>query len=191
MNLNVNQNRFYIQAVLVGSLLLGLILFLWNSLGLSSDADAPRRANSTRTAIALTEQALLGPFPTATGPTPTASSTPTMAFTPTVTRTNTPTFTPFRYFINTATPRTPFARNAAPSLPTSTSPALVSTSTPPPPAQPTNTSAPPPILPTNPPPTSPPQPTSPPSTSAPQPTPPSAAQPTPCLNPQGHPVPCH
>src|SRR5688572_15063057 len=64
------------------------------------------RANSTRTSIALTSQALLGPFPTATGPTRTPSHTPSITPTPTLTPTSTPTRTPVRYFINTSTPRT-------------------------------------------------------------------------------------
>ena len=141
------------------------------------------RANGTRTAIALTSRALYGPFPTATGPTPTITNTPTLTETPTTTPSNTATPTPFRFFIDTATPRTPNPKSQATSVPVN------------PPTQssirPTNTSAPQ-VQPTSPPaqPTSPPpQPTSPP----PQPTSPPPAQSTQkaCLNPQGHPIPCH
>jgi hypothetical protein len=64
------------------------------------------RANSTRTAIALTSQALFGPFPTPTGPTPTPSRTRAPTSTPTPTPSATPSPTRIRYFINTATPRT-------------------------------------------------------------------------------------
>src|SRR4026209_717594 len=51
------------------------------------------RANSTRTAIALTSQALYGPFPTATGPTPTVTKTRTVTPSPTLTFTTTPSST--------------------------------------------------------------------------------------------------
>lgn len=95
--------------------LLGLLLFLFLStltylIGLMQPSLSRltlfARANSTRTAIALTSQALYGPFPTATGPTPTPSWTPSITPTPTVTPTNTPTPTRVRYFLNTPTPRT-------------------------------------------------------------------------------------
>ena len=95
--------------------LLGLLLFLFLTvlsylLGLFQSSLPGMalfaKSNSTRTAIALTFQALLGPFPTATGPTPTPSWTPSMTSTPTVTPSITPTPTRVRYFLNTSTPRT-------------------------------------------------------------------------------------
>jgi hypothetical protein len=137
------------------------------------------RANGTRTAIALTSRALYGPFPTATGPTPTVTKTPTLTATPTVTPSNTPTPTPFRFFIDTPTPRTLVPKGQPTSIISNppTQPPVQPTS---PPPQPT----PPPAQPTSPPP----QPTSPPA----QPTqPPAQATKKACLNPQGHPVPCH
>jgi type VI secretion system secreted protein VgrG len=126
------------------------------------------RANGTRTAIALTSRALYGPFPTATGPTPTITKTPTLTATVTMTPSNTPTPTPFRFFIDTATPRTPIPN----SLATSNPPAQATQ----PPAGPPNTSPPPVQI----------QPTSPPAQQ-----PPAQATKKACLNPQGHPVPCH
>jgi hypothetical protein len=123
------------------------------------------RSNATRTALALTSVALYGPFPTATGPSPTITKTPTVTPTSTLTPSNTPSPTPIRYFIDTSTPRTPIPRSAATSIPGSvpTDPPAQSTQ---PPSQPTQ----PPSQPTQPP-----------------------AQPTKkaCLNPQGHPIPCH
>jgi hypothetical protein len=133
------------------------------------------RANSTRTSLALTSGALMGPFPTATGPTPTPSRTPSNTFTPTNTPSVTPSPTPVRYFINTATPRTLVPRTDL----TSTLAPPVPTSIPPtePPARPTSTSVPPTDPPTRPtrtpvPPTDPP------------------TQPTQCVNPQDVPIPC-
>jgi len=114
------------------------------------------RANSTRTAIALTSKALYGPFPTATGPTPTASKTRTVTPTPTMTPTTTPSPTPFRFFIDTATPRTAIPHTRTTLVPASTFAPVPNT-----PVQSMNTSAPAPV------------------------------QPTACVNPQGHPIPCH
>ena len=182
--MNRNEKQVFLQ-VLLGSLLcvflagLFYALTFWRPsvLGLG----ALSRASSTRIALALTSQSLYGPFPTPTGPTPTPSRTPTDTFTPTVTPSVTPTETSVRYFIDTATPRTPIANQGTIPLPGSTSvPAPTH-----PPIQATSV----PVQPTSPPaqPTSPPQPTSRPQpTSAP-------AQPTKkaCLNPQGHPIPCH
>jgi len=188
--LSIRGNRFYLQAFGVGILFISLIVLMWITFRPSTDVNAQRNVPGTKTALALTQQFLLGPFPTGTRPTPTASKTPTA--TPTVTLTPTTTLTPtaIRYFIDTLAPRTraPSFNPVSPFIPTSTAQAVINT---PIPVQPTNTSGPP-IQPTNPPPTSPPQPTSPPPTSAPQPTsPPPPAQPTPCLNPQGQPIPCH
>ena len=189
------------QALGACILFIGLMWLMWNTFQPSGDLNAQRGVPGTKTAVALTQQFLLGPFPTVTRPTPTASKTPTITPTNTLTPTVTLTPTAIRYFIDTSTPRTkaPSRNTVSPLLPTSTAPAVVTT---PIPAQPTSTSAPPiqptnlpatlPPQPTSPPPTSPPQPTSPPPTSAPQPTnPPPPAQPTPCLNPEGHPIPCH
>ena len=146
---------------------------------------AIKRASSTRTAMALTSQALYGPFPTPTGPTATITKTPTVTPTMTVTPSNTASPTPLRFFIDTPTPRTPIPNSGRTSLPASTA-----TSAPPPqPTQPQATQPPPQATQPPPQPTQPPQPTSPP----PQPTQPPPTQPTDkgCLNPQGHPIPCH
>jgi len=191
MNLNLKENRFYLQALKGIGLFIGLLIVSWIVFRAPNDnVDAPRNASSTRTAIALTAGALMGPFPTATGPTPTASKTPTITPTFTSTPTSTLSPTPFRYFISTATPRTavPRSNTAFPSIASST--VFAATHTPIPPIQPTNTSAPP-AQPTDPPPTLIP-PTDPPPTPV-QPTdpPPLPVQATPCLNPQGHPIPCH
>ncbi len=170
--MNPKGNQVYLQ-VLLGVLLCIFLTGVFyvitfrrpSVLGL----EVASRANATRTALALTSRALYGPFPTATGPTPTITKTRTLTPTPTVTPSNTPSPTPLRFFIDTATPRTPIPNRGATSIP-----------------RPISTSAP---MPTNPPvqPTQPPvQPTQPP----PQPTQP-PAQPTPCRNPQGHPIPCH
>lgn len=109
MNMRWKENPIFLQFVL------GCLLFLFLSsltylIGLIQPTISGlalfARANSTRTAIALTSQALYGPFPTATGPTVTPSWTPSMTPTPTLTPSNTPTQTPVRYFIDTSTPRT-------------------------------------------------------------------------------------
>ena len=190
MNFNWKERSVYLQ-VLLGCLLCIFLTGLFyvitfrrpSVLGLEVFA----RANSTRTALALTSRALYGPFPTATGPTPTPSKTPTTTPTPTITPTNTDTPTPIRYFIDTVTPRTTIPHGGMTLLPGSTStlapvptypvptstrvfptiPPIQSTNTPVPPIQPTQ----PLIRPTN--------------TSAP------LVQPTPCQNPNGHPIPCH
>lgn len=153
--------------------LLGLLLFVFLStlsylIGLMQPSLSRlalfARANSTRTAIALTSQALYGPFPTATGPTPTASWTPSLTPTPTVTPTNTPTPTRVRYFINTSTPRTlvPQTGQTSTGAPPTEPPRATNTSAPPiQPPRPTSTS----VQATNPPPQAtdrPPQPTNPP-----------------------------
>ncbi|HJR80599.1 MAG TPA: hypothetical protein VJ821_11035 [Anaerolineales bacterium] len=161
MNIRWKEHPIFLQ-VLLGCLLflfLFVLSYLFSLLEPGSGLELFARANSTRTSIALTSAALMGPFPTATGPTPTPSHTPSITPTPTVTPTNTPTPTPIRYFINTGTPRTlvPHTDQTSTVLP----PGSTSTSVPPtnrPPATRT------PIPPTNPPrqPTSPPQPTNPP-----------------------------
>lgn len=170
MNSNSHERSFYLQVVL-GCVLCIFLTGLFYAitfrrpsvLGLGGSL----RANSTRTALALTSRALYGPFPTATGPTPTPTKTPANTPTTTITPSNTTTSTPIHYFIDTVTPRTPISSGAA------TVPAAFTLAPTNPPLQATNTSAP--IRPTSPPV----QPTSPP------------IQPTPCQNPQGHPIPCH
>ena len=87
-------------------LILGLILAVYALTSLESPdaAGLQRDAKSTRTALALTAQALLGPFPTSTAPTATASeiSSPTWTPTRTPTRTRTPTSTPITFITFTA-----------------------------------------------------------------------------------------
>ena len=98
----------YLQALLAGLLLIGLILAVYALTSRRSPdvAQMQRNAASTRTALALTSQALLGPFPTFTAPTPTASETPPPTFTPTRTPTRTPTYTPSPIVFITFTART-------------------------------------------------------------------------------------
>ena len=177
MKLNWKENRVMLQ-VLVGCLLCIFLTAIFYVLTFRrpsvSGLNLSSRANSTRTALALTEKALLGPFPTSTRPTPTNSNTPTITPTPTVTSTPTATRTPRRFFLFTSTPRTGVPDTGAPVFPNATSVPATN-----PPVQPTNPA----IQPTNPPrPTNPPQPTNPP--------PPPPTEETPCVNPQGHPIPC-
>lgn len=157
MNLRWSENSVIRQALL-GLLLilfLAIVAYIFALIQPSvSGLELFVRANSTRTAIALTSQALFGPFPTATGPTPTPSRTPAPTSSPTPTLSPTPTPTPIRYFIDTATPRTLVPGSGltstlfAPTQPRGTS-------TPIPPSDPTN-----PPQPTNPPrPTNEPRPT--------------------------------
>lgn len=168
MNFSWAKNHAYLQVLLgcVLCLFLGVLFYVLtfkrpSVLGL----EVASRVNSTKTALALTSQALYGPFPTVTGPSPTITKTRTLTPTVTLTFTTTPSSTPMRYFIDTATPRTPLPPTGKTLAPASTSFAG-NTAIPPtnPPAQPTSPPA---------------QPTSPP------------AQPTACVNPQGHPIPCH
>src|ERR1051325_1628054 len=181
LNSNGKERTIYLQ-VLLGCFLVGLFYVL--TFGRSSvlGLGVSSRAGSTRTAIALTSRALYGPFPTATGHTPTASKTRTATPTPTIMPSNTASSTPIHYFIDTATPRTAIPQGGAtpfpgvtstsaplPTQPLSTQPLPTRTSVPPtiPPILPTKTSAPP-VQPTQP-----------------------VSQPTPCRNPRGHPIPCH
>ena len=98
--------RQILQAVLL-VFFLALAAYLYALIQPSiSSLEIFARANSTRTSIALTSQALFGPFPTPTGPTPTPSRTRAPTSTPTPTPSTTPSPTPIRYFIDTATPRT-------------------------------------------------------------------------------------
>ena len=63
MNINLRENRFYLQVVGFVTLFFGLIAVLWvASPGPSNSGNAQKNANSTRTALALTERAL-GAFP--------------------------------------------------------------------------------------------------------------------------------
>ena len=100
MNLRWGDNPELRQVVLACLLLLflGTLSYLISLVQPSvSGLELFARANRTRTAIALTSNALLGPFPTATGPSPTPPRTPEGTLTPTVTWTPslTPTRTPF------------------------------------------------------------------------------------------------
>jgi len=125
-------------------LLLGLVLVIYAIVNRRAPdaAQQQRDANSTGTALALTSDALLGPFPTATAPTATASEIPSPTGTPTRTPTRTPTSTPTpRVFITltarTDQPRSTFTNTVRPPA----------TSTP----RPTQTRRPPTAIPTNPP----------------------------------------
>ena len=151
----------------------------------------------------MTSQALYGPFPTATGPTPTITKTPTVTPTATITPSNTPTPTPIRFFLDTATPRTAIPNIGITSIPGSTfAPTAIFINTPIPPTnapfqptQPVIQPTQPPFQPTQPvvqPTQPPPQPTQPPpqpTQPPPQPTQPPATKKA-CVNPQGHPIPC-
>jgi hypothetical protein len=162
---NLRDEQFYLKALAACTILIGLIWFVASAFRNPTSTLSTQNASRTRTAIALTEQVLYGPFPTATGPTPTVTNTPRDTVTPTPTASRTPTPTRFRYFIDTAAPRRP--RPNAGSTPVPPTAALIQPTNPPPThAPPTN------LPPTNPPPTDPP------------------INPTPCLNPQGHPIPC-
>ncbi len=165
MNSSSSNRSFYLQ-VLLGCLLcifltgvFYMITFRRPSvLGLGGSS----RANSTRTALALTSRALYGPFPTVTGPTPTPSKTRTATPTVTLTPLNTASPTPIHYFIDTATARTAIPHSGTALVPISTQPPVLQTN--PPPIQPTSA----PVQPTQP-----------------------SIQTTPCRNPRGHPIPCH
>ena len=153
MNMRWKDNPIFLQ-FLLGCLLFLFLTILSYVIGLLQPSISSlalfARANSTRTAIALTSQALYGPFPTATGPTVTASWTPSMTPTPTVTPSYTPTPTLVHYFIDTSTPRTlvPKIGGTSTGVPTSVQPTSV---------QPTDR---PPATRTSVPPTQPPRPTS-------------------------------
>jgi len=164
---NIKENRGNLQILLgcllgIGSIVILYVIFKTPSL---SSVELQRNARNTKTALAMTERVLMGPFPTGTRPTATVTKTPSITPTSTLTPTRTPSPTLIHYFIDTSTPRTgvPNSRNTAPPL-ISTAPAAINT--PVPPIQPTSA---PPIQPTSLPP----------------------VQPTPCLNPQGHPITCH
>src|ERR1041385_5450291 len=91
---NIRENRFFLQLLRGSVLSIGLLLVLWITFRVpSSSADAQKNSSSTRTAIAMTAQALLGPFPTSTAPTATVSDTPTVTLTSTLTATLIPTKT--------------------------------------------------------------------------------------------------
>ncbi|HJR80600.1 MAG TPA: hypothetical protein VJ821_11040 [Anaerolineales bacterium] len=164
MNLTTG-NRLNTRAARMLALLLAALLWIWFTFGgAPGDASLFRSARTTKTALALTSDALLGPFPTATKPTATPSDLPTL--TPTI-PTATPSFTvtpsPTVTFISTATPRTrvpgPTLTGVIPTFqPTATRIAPTRTSVPP-----TRTSVPPTsVPPTSVPPTEPPPPTTPP-----------------------------
>jgi hypothetical protein len=111
VNLNVSENRVFLQILIGVGLLVSLTLLfstVLGSLGTQDASSASRNANHTKTAVALTADALLGPFPTGTRPSPTAtetaSITPTASNTSTVTRT--PSATPTLAFIITTSRQT-------------------------------------------------------------------------------------
>jgi len=137
VNLNWKQYQIPLQVLLISILSIGLLflVYLFGFKRSPLDADAQQKANSTKTALALTAGSLLNPFPTSTAPTPTPSDTPTITSTiptatPTATRTPTqtpsllPTFTPRTVIahstftstpIPTSTPRPPSTRTPVPS----------------------------------------------------------------------------
>jgi hypothetical protein len=166
VNINRKENRISLQILFISILCIGLLLIVY-AMGFRRsplDAEVRQEANSTKTALALTADSLLGPFPTSTAPTPTASDTPTLTPTiPTATPTITRTLTPTRTLIPTFTPRTQQPR------PTGTGTAIAA----PPTFRPSATTAP--ILPTN---TSIPPTNPPPDTNTPEPPPPPTEQPT-------------
>ena len=138
MNFRVSgENRAILQFVFVGLFLIGFIVTIYTLLSsIPPDAgDAQRHASGTRTAIVLTSQALLGPFPTSTAPTPTASNIPSATFTPTRTPTRTPTSTATPVVVITFTANTNEPRVTDTARPT---------------ARPTNTRVPPTRRPTQP-----------------------------------------
>lgn len=144
--MNLKTNPIYIQVLGVSAL---VILIVWASLNFSfNDGNAVTSTSSTRTALALTAQLLLGPFPTSTAPSATASTTPSI--TPTVTRTATRTLspTPTRFMFASLTPRTaaPGANPTNTVRPTQTATAIPPTKTPVPPTR-TATNPPPPTSP--------------------------------------------
>lgn len=179
MNFNWKENRAALQ-VLLGCVLCIFLTGLFYVITFKRPSvlglEVFNRSNGTRTAIALTSQALYGPFPTATGPTPTITKTPTVTPTATLTFTMTASSTPIRFFIDTSTPRTPLAPAGRTSIaPSALAPTSVSVHTPIPPTNPPVQATQPAVQPTQPPP----QPTQLPVTKK------------ACVNPQGHPVPCH
>jgi hypothetical protein len=158
--LDITGYRLNLRTAGIATLILAAILWLWSAFGDPSQGfDIFSSSNSTKTAIALTSDALLGPFPTSTMPTYTPTTIPTITSTlpsptPSATRTPTPTVT----FLPTATVRTREPGLITPGVWTSTPPSLRPTSTQ---ARPTNTSFSPPntpVPPTNIPPTQPPPP---------------------------------
>jgi len=95
---NSNGNRFYLQALGAAGLFVVLLFALWNASGGPASEAEVQNANSTRTAIALTEGHLLGLFATDTPPpfnistfipeTGVDGSTPTLPFVPSPTNTS-------------------------------------------------------------------------------------------------------
>ena len=131
----LRENRMNILIVFALLFILGVILAVYTltSRGSPGGANSQQEARSTRTALALTSQALLGPFPTSTLPTATATEvfTPTWTPTRTPTRTPTPTATPVVFVTFTArtnqprptftsTPRPPATATPRPPRPTNT-----------------------------------------------------------------------
>src|SRR6266496_1883185 len=118
---NLRENRYYLQLLRGSALFIGLIFVLWIAFRVpTSGADAQKNAKGTKTAIAMTAQALLGPFPTSTAPTATVSDTPSPTWPPTLTATLIPTRTPTPF--TTGTPQTKAPHQQTTSLaPTDTS----------------------------------------------------------------------
>jgi len=171
----LRENRFYLQTVGATALFIGLIVVLWIAFNdPTSRGDAEKSANSTRTALAMTERALLGPFPTATAPTATASKTPTNTFTPTHTTTPLPSRTPTPFLSATLRPKRPNEEIPDTSIPVQPTvrPASTRISNPP-------TNPPPADAPTQPPANPPTQPPANPPTQQPPPTDPPTQQPPP------------
>jgi hypothetical protein len=138
------ENRARLQVLFAGLLLIGLIAAVATAMVRSSPGggDTQGDANGTGTAIALTSEALLGPFPTATAPSATASDIPSATPLPTLTPTRTPTLTASAVVIVTLTertslPRPTFTQTRVPTrtpVPPTSTPRPTRTNTPRPPA---------------------------------------------------------
>ena len=154
----IREYRVYLQMLLIVLIFIGFLLAAYGLTAPETQdaAQSGRNALSTRTALALTSDALLGPFPTSTAPTPTASDTPAPTFTPTPTPTVTRTTTATPFAFTSFTPRVVSTRSTFTSTPRPTR-----TRTPVAP-RPTNTRVPPSAT-QPPPPTNPPPPTDPPT----------------------------
>lgn len=124
--MNFTGNRSNLRTMGLLAFLIAAFFWLWFAFrGPDRDAGAFGGAAGTKTALALTSDALLGPFPTSTVPTQTPSDIPTITSTiPTATPSSTRTPTPTASFLPTATLRTRLPG----STPTSAA-TLVSTST--------------------------------------------------------------
>ena len=115
----LRENRMNVLIVFALLFILGVILAVYTLTSRESPgaANSEQDASSTRTALALTSQALLGPFPTSTLPTATATEIFTPTWTPTRTPTRTPTPTATTAVIVTFTARTNQPRSTFTSTP--------------------------------------------------------------------------